>query len=82
MISAVKPDEPASNFQQRDRLIDGIYRKDSPKVLRVERDQMISAVGPDGPDQAFSISVLPGRVERGEPVPDAGIAHAPASLKA
>jgi hypothetical protein len=31
----------------------------------VERDQMISALAPDRPDQAFSISVLPGRAERG-----------------
>jgi hypothetical protein len=37
----------------------------------VERDQMISALAPDRPDQAFSISVLPGRAERRPPVPNA-----------
>ncbi|MGH8595495.1 MAG: transposase [Gammaproteobacteria bacterium] len=31
-----------------------MFRKDSPKMLRVERDQMISALAPDRPDQAFS----------------------------
>ena len=46
-------------------IIDGVFRKDSAKVLHVERDQMISALAPDRPDQAFSISVLPGRAERG-----------------
>src|ERR1700730_9767455 len=46
-------------------IIDGVLREDSAKVLRVERDQMISALAPDRPDQAFSISVLPGRAERG-----------------
>jgi hypothetical protein len=42
-------------------IIDGVLREDSSKVLRVERDQMICALAPDRPDQAFSISVLPGR---------------------
>src|ERR1019366_3576439 len=32
---------------------------------------MISALAPDRPDQAFSISVLPGRAERRPPVPNA-----------
>ena len=36
-------------------------------MLRVERDQMISALAPDRPDQAFNISALPGRAKRGEP---------------
>jgi hypothetical protein len=36
-------------------------------VLRVERDQMIGALAPDRPDQAFNISALPGRAKRGEP---------------
>ena len=42
---------------------DGIFRKESAKMLGVERDQMISALPPDRPDQPFSISVLPGRAE-------------------
>src|SRR3984893_11143210 len=56
-------------------IIVGIFRKDSPKVIRVECDQMISALAQDRPDQAFSISVLPGRAERGGPVPDAHGSH-------
>jgi hypothetical protein len=53
----------------------GIFRKDSSKLLRVERDQMIGALAPDRSDQAFSISVLPGRAERSGPVPDAHCSH-------
>src|SRR4051794_3405125 len=52
------------------------FGKNSPKVLGVEYDQMISALAPDRPDQAFHISVLPGRSERGGPVPDAHCSHA------
>jgi hypothetical protein len=56
-------------------IIDGIFRKASAKVIRVERDQMVSALAPDRPDQGFGISVLPGRAERGGPVPDAHCSH-------
>src|SRR3984893_14767368 len=66
---------PKRNMRSHLVMIDGIFRKDSAKVLRVERDQMISALAPDRPDQAFSISVLPGRAERGGPVPDAHCSH-------
>jgi hypothetical protein len=48
----------------------GIFRKDSSKVLDVEHEQMICALAPDQADQAFNISVLPGRAERWGPVPD------------
>jgi hypothetical protein len=34
-------------------IIDGIFRKDSAKVIRVERDQMISALAPDRPGGAY-----------------------------
>ena len=44
-------------------ITDGIFRKELAKMLGVERDQMISALAPDRPDQLFSISVLPGRAE-------------------
>src|SRR2546430_7123940 len=37
---------------------------------------MISALAPDRPDQAFNVSVLPGRAEPGGPVPDAHCSHA------
>jgi hypothetical protein len=46
-------------------IINGIFRKDSAKVLRVQRDQMVRALAPDRSDQAFNISILPGRAERG-----------------
>src|SRR5208337_3015036 len=63
------------NMRSRLVIIDGIFRKDSAKVLCIERDQMISALAPDRPDQAFNISVLPGRAKRGGPVPDAHRSH-------
>jgi hypothetical protein len=66
---------PERNMHWHFVIIDGIFRKDSPKMLRVERDQMISALAPDRPDQAFSISVLPRRAERNWPVPDAHGSH-------
>jgi hypothetical protein len=66
---------PERNMRSHLVIIDGIFRKDSAKVIRVERDQMISALAQDRPDQAFSISVLPGRAERGGPVPDAHCSH-------
>ena len=62
---------PEQNMSSHVIIIGGIFRKNSSKVLGVENDQMISALAPDRPDQAFSISVLPGRAERGGPVPDA-----------
>src|SRR5580704_11794103 len=62
---------PERNMRSHLIIKDGVFRKDSAKVIRVERDQMISALAPDRPDQAFSISVLPGRAKRGGPVPDA-----------
>ena len=56
-------------------IIDGIFRKDLAMVIRVERDQLIGALAPNRLDQAFSISVLPGRAERGGLVPDAHGSH-------
>ena len=52
-------------------IIDGVSHKDSSKVLRVECDQMISALAPDRPDQPLGISVLPWRSRRNRLVPDA-----------
>ena len=54
---------PERNVSSHFIVIDRIFRKNSPKVLGVENDQMISTLAPDRPDQAFNISVLPGRVE-------------------
>ena len=44
-------------------IIAGIFRKNSAKMLCVDHDQMIRALAPDRPDQAFSIAVLPGGTE-------------------
>ncbi len=63
------------NMRSRLVIIDGVSRKDSSKVRRVERDQMISALAPDRADQAFSVAVLPGRAERGGPIPNAHGPH-------
>ena len=52
-------------------IISEVFRKNSPKVLLAENDQMISALAPDRPNQAFNIDILPGRTERGRPVSDA-----------
>ena len=57
-------------------LIGGIFCKNSSKVLCVENDQMINALAPDRPDQTLNISVLPGRAERGGPIPDTHRSHA------
>ena len=39
-------------------IIAGVFRKGSPKVLRVEYEQMVRAFAPDRADQAFNISVI------------------------
>ena len=51
-------------------IVGGIAHKESSKVVCVERDQMIRALTPDRSDQAFRMSVLPGRAVRGRLVPD------------
>ncbi len=51
---------PERNVSSHFIIIGGIFRKNSLKVLCVDHDQMISALAPDRPDQAFNISVLPG----------------------
>src|ERR1700730_3270568 len=56
-------------------IIGAVLPKNSPKVLFVEHDQMISALAPSRADQAFQIPILPGRAERDGPVPDAHGSH-------
>ena len=65
---------PEGNVSPHFIVIGGVFRKNSPKVFRVEHDQMIRALAPDRANQAFSISILPGRAERG-PVPDTHRSH-------
>src|SRR5262249_2122868 len=56
-----------------------VFRKNSPQVLGVQHDQMIGALAPDRANQAFNITILPRRAERGGSVPDPHGSHA--SLK-
>src|SRR6266852_819005 len=62
---------PERNMRTRLIIIGREFRKNPSQVLFVDRNQMISALAPDRPDQAFNISVLPGRAERGGPIPNA-----------
>src|SRR6266700_3937888 len=66
---------PEGNVSPYFIVIGGVFRKNSPKVFRVEHDQMIRAFAPDRADQAFSISILPRRAERRGPVPDPHRSH-------
>jgi hypothetical protein len=59
---------PGRNMSAHVIIIGDVFRKNSSQVLGVDHDQMISALAPDRPDQAFNISVLPGRAERRGPV--------------
>ena len=52
-------------------IIVGEFRQNLLQMLFVDHDQMIGALTPDRPDQAFNTSVLPGCAERGGPIPDA-----------
>ena len=54
---------PKRNVGSHFIVIDHIFRKNSPKVLGVEYDQMVKTFASDRPDQALNISVLPRRVE-------------------
>src|SRR5229473_7074947 len=67
---------PKRNVSSQVIIVGGVFRKNSPQVLCVEHDQMISAFTSDRPDQALNISVLPGRAERGGPIPDTHRSHA------
>jgi hypothetical protein len=51
---------PERNMRTRLIIIGGELRKNPPKVLFVEHDQMIGALAPDRPDQVFNMAVLPG----------------------
>ena len=54
---------PKRNMRTPSIVINGELRKYPPQVLFVEHDQMIGALVPDRPDQAFNMAVLPGRAE-------------------
>jgi hypothetical protein len=51
---------PKRNMSSHLIIIGSVFRKNSPKVLCVEHDQMISTLAPDRPDRTLNISVLPG----------------------
>jgi hypothetical protein len=52
---------PERNTRTRPIIIDGEIRKNPPKMLFVEYDQMIGTLAPDRPDRAFNMAVLPRR---------------------
>ena len=54
---------PERNVSSPFVIIGSIFCKNSSKVFCVEHDQMIRALASDRPDQAFDISILPGRAE-------------------
>jgi hypothetical protein len=54
---------PKRNVSSHLIIVGSVFRKNSPKVLRVEHDQMISTLAPDRPDQTLNISILPGRAQ-------------------
>src|SRR2546425_6425360 len=60
---------PEGNVSPYFIVIGGVFRKNSPQMFCVEHDQMIRTLAPDRADQAFSISILPGRAERRGPIP-------------
>ena len=62
---------PEGIVSSRVIIIGSEFRQNSPQMLFIDHDQMTSALAPDRPDQAFNASVLPGRAERGGPIPDA-----------
>jgi hypothetical protein len=61
--SGARPAHPFRVKHEDAIVINGEFRKDSPKVLLVEHDQMIGTLAPDRPDQALNMAVLPGRAE-------------------
>ena len=62
---------PERSVSSRVIIIGVEFRQNSPQMLFVDHDQMIGALAPDRPAQAFNTSVLPGCAERGGPIPDA-----------
>ena len=62
---------PERSVSSRVIIVGGEFRQNSPQMLFVDHDQMIGALAPDRPDQAFNTSVLPRCTERGGPIPDA-----------
>jgi hypothetical protein len=51
---------PERNVGSNLIVVGRVFRKDSPKVLGVEQQQMVRALAPDRSDQAFNISVCQG----------------------
>jgi len=51
---------PERSVSSRVIIIGVEFRQNSPQMLFVDHDQMIGALAPDRPDQAFNTSVLQG----------------------
>src|SRR5690349_10361021 len=54
---------PERNVSSPFVIVGSIFCKNSSKVLCVENYQMVKTFASDRPDQAFNISILPGRAE-------------------
>ena len=54
---------PERNMRTPSIVIGGEFRKDPSQLFFVEHDQIIGALAPERPDQAFNMAVLPGRAE-------------------
>ena len=52
-------------------IVAGVLRQNAPKVLFVEHDHMIRTLASCRPDQAFDMTILPGRPIGRRSVPDA-----------
>ena len=55
----------------RDVVVVDVALQDAPGVLFAEDDQVVQAFAPDRADDSLGIGVLPGRLGRGEDLPDA-----------
>jgi len=52
-------------------IIAGVLRQNASKVPFVQHDHVVDALASRRPDQAFNMTILPGRTEGRRPVPDA-----------
>src|SRR2546428_7298802 len=55
----------------RDVVVVDVALQDAPEVLFAEDDQVVQAFAPDRADDSLGIGVMPGRLGRGEDLPDA-----------
>src|SRR2546428_2014760 len=66
----------------RDVVVVDVALQDAPEVLLAEDDQVVQAFAPDRADDSLGIGVLPGRLGRGEDLPDANRPDGPSKCVA